>query len=53
MPNIEFHPWNNDAEGLIDKPTPTHRNVPDWYRKQPAYVNKEDFLKKGVSGSNY
>jgi hypothetical protein len=51
MPNIEFHPWSDDAEGLIDKPTPTHRNVPEWYRKQPAYVNKEDFLKKGISGS--
>ena len=51
MPNIEFHPWSEDAQNLIDLPTPTHRNVPEWYRKQPAYVNKEEFLKKGVSGS--
>lgn len=51
MPNIEFHPWSEDAQNLIDLPTPTSRNVPEWYRKQPAYVNKEEFLKKGVSGS--
>ena len=51
MPIIEFHPWNDDAENLIDKPTPTHRSVPEWYRQQPAYVNKEEFLKRGVSGS--
>jgi hypothetical protein len=51
MPNIEFHPWSEDSELLVNKPTPTKQNVPDWYRKQPSYVNKDEFLKKGVSGS--
>ena len=31
MPNIEFHPWSDDAEGLIVRPTPTHRNVTEWF----------------------
>lgn len=51
MPYIEFHPWSDDAELLVNKPTPTKQNVPDWYRKQPSYVNKDEFLKKGISGS--
>jgi hypothetical protein len=51
MPNIEFHPWSENSQNFVDLPTPTSKNVPEWYRKQPAYVNKDEFLKRGVSGS--
>lgn len=50
MSKIKFYPFNKDVD-FAPLPTPASKNVPEWYKNQPAYINEEEALKKGFSAS--
>jgi hypothetical protein len=52
MAKVKFYPFNQETIDMSPKPTPASKNIPQWYKKQPAYGgDEEQFLKKGASSS--
>lgn len=52
MTNIKFYPFSQETIDMSPAPTPASKNIPQWYKRQPAYGgNEEEFIKRGFSGS--
>ena len=52
MAKVKFYPFNQETIDMSPEPTPASKNIPQWYKKQPAYGgDEEQFLKKGTSSS--
>jgi hypothetical protein len=50
MSIVKIYPFSKDTE-FAPEPEPASKVVPDWYRKQPSYMNEEQALKGGFSAS--
>lgn len=52
MSKVKFYPFSQETIDIAPLPTPASKNIPDWYKKQPAYGgNEEEFLKRGFTAS--
>jgi hypothetical protein len=53
MAKIRFYPFSKETQAMSPAPTPASKNIPDWYKKQPAYgaSDEEQMLKTGGSAS--
>lgn len=52
MAKIRFYPFSQETIDMSPAPTPSSKNIPQWYKKQPAYGgDEEQFLKRGMSAS--
>lgn len=52
MAKIRFYPFSQETVSIAPEPTPASKNMPSWYKKQPAYgANEEASLQKGFSAS--
>lgn len=52
MSVIKFYPFSKESHAISPEPTPASKNIPDWYKKQPAYgVPEEDQIRIGGSAS--
>jgi len=50
MSIVRFYPFSKETD-FAPAPEPASKVVPEWYRKQPAYINEDEALKKGFSAS--
>jgi hypothetical protein len=52
MSVIKFYPFSKESYAISPEPTPASKNIPEWYKKQPAYgVPEEDQIRLGGSAS--
>jgi hypothetical protein len=53
MAKIKFYPFSQESKALAPEPTPASKNIPEWYKRQPAYgaPEEEQMLKRGGTGS--
>jgi hypothetical protein len=51
MNKIKFYPFNEKTAMFAPPPEPSLKFIPDWYKKQPAFIGNEnkDFIAKGGS----
>jgi hypothetical protein len=49
--NIYFYPFNERTAMFAPKPIPASKALPEWYKSQPATLNEEEFIAKGMSSS--
>lgn len=47
MKKISFYPFSQETIDMSPPPTPASKNIPDWYKKQPAYGGDEEKALKG------
>ena len=52
MSIIKFYPFSEETRSVFPEPTPSSKNIPEWYKRQPAYgVPEEGQMKVGSSAS--
>jgi hypothetical protein len=52
MSIIKFYPFSKESSAISPEPTPASKNIPEWYKKQPAYgVPEEEQVRLGGSAS--
>jgi len=52
MAIIKFYPFSKETAAITPEPTPASKNIPTWYKKQPAYGDDEEkIMRLGGSAS--
>lgn len=51
MPTIKFYPFDRDTTKFTPEPEPASRNLPEWYKKQPAEIKMATSYQMGQVGS--
>lgn len=53
MAKIRFYPFSKETMAISPAPTPASKNIPEWYKKQPAYGGNDEemMIKSGGSTS--
>ena len=51
MPTISFYPFDEETSLFTPEPEPASKNVPDWYKKQPAEIKMATSYEYGQVGS--
>lgn len=47
MPKIKFLPANGQMLNIAPNPEPAIKNIPEWYKKQPSFINSDPSFKQG------
>lgn len=51
MPTIKFLPFNEQTAAFAPAPEPASKFLPEWYKKQPAYMDEMPALRSGGTTS--
>lgn len=49
--NIYFYPFSERTLAFAPKPIPASKALPEWYKSQPASLNEEELIPKGLMSS--